>query len=256
MELVKPIVRVGNSAGIVLPKGWLGGKVRVELVRKPLNIRVIKGEILEILDNYLDEILGVYLVGSYARGEEREDSDVDVLVATSGINKKIERGKYEIIMITLDKIRENIRKVLPIIPMLREAKVLINRRLLEELDIDKINKKDLKWHIETTRFALDFVEKSLEIDKEMGMKKFGSGLIYSLILRLRQVYIVDCLLKNKEYKNRDFLQILKRNEIFELYEIYQEEKVKKTRKKVDIEMAEKACMLLKKNFESQIRRLK
>ena len=70
MELVRKIVRVGNSAGVVLPREWLNGTAKVELVRKPLDI---KGDILKILEPYLEDISGIYLVGSYARGEQRQD---------------------------------------------------------------------------------------------------------------------------------------------------------------------------------------
>ena len=71
MELVRKIVRVGNSSGVVLPIEWLNGTAKVELIRKPLNI---KKDILEIIDTFLKNVLGVYLTGSYARGEETENT--------------------------------------------------------------------------------------------------------------------------------------------------------------------------------------
>ena len=252
-ELVKPVVRVGNSAGIVLPKEWLGGEVKVELVRKPLNI---KKDVLEILDKYLDKVLGVYLVGSYARGEEDSKSDVDVLVVTSDIDKRIVKGKYEIVLISLEKIKNGIKNVLPIVPMLREARVLINGRLLDELRDYKIDKKSLKWHIDTTESMLSIIEKDLEIEEELGEKMIKGGLAYPLVLRLRQVYIVNCLLKNKKYFGRDFIKFLKKENIHELYEIYRDEKAGKSKKKFDIQVARRACELLRKNFEKQVRSLK
>ena len=32
MKLIKQIVKVGNSAGVILPKEWYGGKARVEFI--------------------------------------------------------------------------------------------------------------------------------------------------------------------------------------------------------------------------------
>ena len=91
MELVKNTIRVGNSAGVLLPREWLGSQVRVIL--EPLNL---DKEIVEILmrAKILGDVLGAYIVGSYARGEQTIESDIDVLVITGSINKKIKIGKY------------------------------------------------------------------------------------------------------------------------------------------------------------------
>ena len=78
-ELIKPVIRVGNSAGILVPKAWINGKAKVELISRPVNI---KKDIIEILEDYLEDILGIYLVGSYARKEETEKSDIDILAIT------------------------------------------------------------------------------------------------------------------------------------------------------------------------------
>ena len=77
MELVKPIVRLGNSAGVVLPKEWLHGEARITLLKKPDNP---KKAVLDIIEPYLSSIIGVYLVGSYARGEQKKNSDIDILI--------------------------------------------------------------------------------------------------------------------------------------------------------------------------------
>src|SRR3989338_11049278 len=129
-ELIKPIVRVGNSAGVLLPKNWINGKARIELIEKPIDI---KKDILEILDPYLQNIEGIYLIGSYARGEQTKESDVDVLVITNKINKKIKRGKYELILISKENVESALEKnILPILPLLKEAKPIINSILIKK----------------------------------------------------------------------------------------------------------------------------
>ena len=76
-DQVKKIVKVGNSAGVVLPREWYGGEARVELIKRPMNIQE---DVLKILRPHLPNILGIYIVGSYARGEQTSESDVDILV--------------------------------------------------------------------------------------------------------------------------------------------------------------------------------
>ena len=127
-ELIKPVVKLGNSAGIVLPKEWYGGKAKVKLIKKPLNINK---DVLEILEPYLYDIQGIYLVGSYARGEQTEKSDVDVVIVTNKINKKIEQGNYNLILISQEEVENSLNNnVLPILPMLKEAKALLNKDLI------------------------------------------------------------------------------------------------------------------------------
>ena len=111
--LLKHAVRLGNSAGVLLPKEWLGNEVRVTLIEKPINI---KQDILKIVEPFLDEVIGIYITGSYARGEQKHDSDIDILVITENKNKIINLGKYHIIVVSLKEIKkaleEKARKVL------------------------------------------------------------------------------------------------------------------------------------------------
>lgn len=205
-ELIKPIVRVGNSAGIVLPKDWCGGKARVELIKKPLNINK---DVLEILEKYLCDIQGIYLVGSYARGEQTEKSDVDILVVTNKISKKIEQGKYNFILISKKQVENSLKNnVLPILPMFREAKSILNDGLILNYKKTILTKKNLRWHIETTKSAMKMNKAALELDK-LENKKISDNVMYSLILRLREIYIVDCLIKNKKSLKKEFLNLVK-----------------------------------------------
>lgn len=206
-ELIRNIVKVGNGAGVVLPKGWYGGKAKVELLEEPLEI---KKDILEILDNYLENVLGIYLVGSYARGQQKEHSDVDVLVITSDINKKINKGKYEILLISKDNVENSLKNnILPILPMLRESKVILNKDLILEYAKTPLNRRNMKWHIETTKSAMNIIKSSISLCKEIG-EDCGYDVIYSLILRLREVYIVDCLIKDKLWGTNEFISLTRK----------------------------------------------
>jgi predicted nucleotidyltransferase len=187
--LIKPIIKVGNSAGILLPKKWLNGKVKVELIENPLDIR---RDILEILDEYLEDIKGIYLIGSYARREQTSRSDVDVLVITNKFAEKIKKGKYDLWLIPENSLKEQLKNnALPLVPMITEAKPLINSKLLEEYKPLSLNEKNLRFHLETTESALEIAKQTLDIIKLKQENNCSDSLIYSLVLRLREVYIVD-----------------------------------------------------------------
>ena len=205
-ELTKKIVRVGNSAGVILPREWLNGKAKIELVEKPLDI---KKDVLEILDSYLDDVVGIYIVGSYARGEQTDRSDVDVLGITNNTNKTIDRNKYFIILISEDKVKTALEKnIIPLLPMLKEAKALINDKLIEKYRETKLTKKNLKWHIELTKSALNVNKAMIDLDKETDAN-CNDSVAYSLILRLREAYLVDCIMKNKMWSNKELLRMIK-----------------------------------------------
>jgi len=56
---------------------------------------------------YGDRLKGVYLYGSYARGEAREDSDIDVAVVLDGPVKAREESKRTIRLVSGLCLREN-----------------------------------------------------------------------------------------------------------------------------------------------------
>ena len=98
---IKKTVKSGNSSAVILPRSWLNKEVRVELIKKTSETILL--EVIKVLREYLDlkEIIGIYLTGSYARGEEDENSDIDILVLTKDIDRKmIREGIYNILIIS------------------------------------------------------------------------------------------------------------------------------------------------------------
>ena len=218
MELIRKITKMGNSSHVVLPKEWLNGRARVELIEKPANINE---DVLRILNPHLKDILGIYLVGSYARKEETKDSDVDVLVVTDDLDKKIKEGKYEIILISKDNLDKSLkRNILPLLPMLREAKTIMNKELLEKYKNTKINKENTKWIIDLTKSSRKICKIAIEMSKEDN-KNISDGVAYSLILGLRTIYVLDCLKKNKTPTSRELknlvIHIVKTEEPYNSY---------------------------------------
>ena len=160
MELLRNVSRWGNSAGVLLPREWMGNQVKVIFIDRTLEI---KKESLNILELYLEDILGIYLVGSYARGEQEQDSDIDIIAVSKDIKKEIVSGKYNISITPLKDLKKTLEEnPLFVLPRLNEAKVIINSSLLEELKSVKIAKKSFKNFTEETKRVIKISEKFME----------------------------------------------------------------------------------------------
>jgi len=204
-ELVKFVVRVGNSGGVLVPKDWINGMAHVELVKKPANIL---GEVIGMLGSKLEDTIGIYLVGSYARNEQKDGSDIDVLVITNKTEAKLEKRNYNIIIVSKAKLEKMLgENILPLLPMIKEAKPLLNSDLIEEYKNTKLTKKNLRFHIETTKTALKVIKEAIEFAK-IENENISDNVMYSLILRLRQVYIVGCLVHNKIPSTKGILSLI------------------------------------------------
>ena len=205
-QVIKPVIRVGNSAGVLVPKNWISGSAKVELISKPLNI---KKDIFDILEPYLKDVIGIYLTGSRARGEETGRSDVDVLVIRK--NKNITTGKYNILLISKKNVEESLKDdILHILPMLKEAKPILNEKLIEEYKKSRLTKKNLKFYTETGKSALKINKGIIKINEDDKSMYLGDRVSYSLILRLRSSYIIDCLIKDRKWTTKEFLALIKK----------------------------------------------
>ena len=151
-EEIRNAIRWGNSAGVLLPRDWAGQQVKVILIDRTLEI---KKEVFDILQPYLEDIRGIYLVGSYARNEQEEDSDIDIIAISKNIKKEVISGKYSISITPLESLKRTIEKnPILVLPSLNEAKVIINSSLLEELKSIKTAKISFKNFIEETKLGL------------------------------------------------------------------------------------------------------
>ena len=208
-QIVREVTPIGNGAHVFAPKEWMGEKVVI--LRTPK--LSLKKRILKILEPHLENILGVYLYGSYAREEQRQDSDIDILIIS---NKKLnikEKG-FEIVVLRKDKIQEAI-KIAPVLiySALIEAKPIINSELLDELKKDYAPKiQNFKEYIEETKSIIKINEELLDP--------------YSMILRLRGIYIIEKLLAGKNYSYDDFRKWVFKNitdkkiNFDEIYRVY------------------------------------
>ena len=120
---IKKTIKVGNSAGVLLPRRLLGSKVKVTILNRPLNV---KKDVMKILDDYLEDILGVYILNI-------SKNMVEILAISIDLNEIIHEGKYKVNIVPLDLIKRDV-KINPRVRMkLNEAKIILNKALLFEL---------------------------------------------------------------------------------------------------------------------------
>ncbi len=214
-ELIKQAFKLGNSAGVLVPIEWKGRKVSVKLIDKS-----IPGEILEILEekNLLNNTIGIFLAGSYARGEETESSDIDILVITDNFDRQIKIGKYEIFLISKNKLDKSIPNSLYLASLINEARAILNESLLKHYK-SGLKGVLIKKNLEDIKSVTKINEKAIDIDEELG-EKVSDGVLYSIILRLRELYLIECLKKNEASSNKKFLNLIKKIASEEAYNAY------------------------------------
>ena len=220
-EIIKQAFKLGNSAGVLLPIEWKDRKVVIKLIDKS-----ISQEVFEILDErgLLKSVIGIFLAGSYARGEETESSDIDILIITDNVDKQIKTGKYEIVLISKDKLEKSILKSLYLASLINEAKAILNEHLLKHYknglnDKDGLNRALIKKSIDEIKSITKINEGFAKMDGELG-EPVADETLYSIVLRLRELYLIECLKKGISSYNKEFINLIKKIAGEEAYNAY------------------------------------
>jgi len=195
-----------------------------------------KKEIMKMISPYLENIQGAYLTGSFARNEQTNTSDIDVLLITDEQIKIPSKSQYDLHAIQMKNIKKTIRgSPIQFFSMIKEAKPIINKSLLKELNNIKINHSYIIEHLESTKRILKILDSLLKKYKKDEISP--CSIIYSIILRLRSLFLIESLLKNKKYSNSDLKKAIKNQGINktkteEIYKVYQIKRNTKRDKRV------------------------
>jgi predicted nucleotidyltransferase len=255
-KIVRKVTEIGNGAHIFAPKEWVGDEV--ELVRIPK--KDPKQEILKVLYPYLGKVVAVFLFGSYARNEQEKDSDIDVFVISD--EKFNVKSKALDIVVVPEKKIEQAKKLNPILyySMLREAKQVINSSYLERLKKEKINLEYFKDFIKDTQASINSSQELIDMDKKLKNKNASESVVYSLILRLRGIFIMNLLLNNGKYSKNMFKKWIAEGskvDYSSAHGIYQAiRNNKKPSKSLSIEQAESLLLFLKKELNDLSKNIK
>jgi len=120
---IRKTKKLGNSSGVLLPKSLLGADVRVTVIHPPMKI---KKDVMNILEPVLEDILGVYLI-------KLEKNKAEVLAVSTKVNRHLEKARYKIDVVPLKVLKESLKEKKETAEKIKNAKVIINRKLLGEL---------------------------------------------------------------------------------------------------------------------------
>lgn len=221
MKLIKKVIGIGNGAAVYVPKEFQGREILVVL---PEGINEVRNRILTNLIEFMPNIIGVYIYGSYARNEQEIDSDIDILIITKEKDARIKEAlkEMDVRVMILENLKKSIENLPALImPILKEAKTFLNPQLISDLKNLDINFKKFKWNFDDTKRIIKIIEKFIKIDDE----DIASSHIYSLIMRIRVCYMIDSLLNNKLFSNKGVETLLinyglNKDEIYKFYDIY------------------------------------
>lgn len=233
-QIRKKVTRSGNGGAVWVPKEWLGEEIIVTRIETPK--LSLKEEIINTLLPYLEDIIGIFLYGSYVRKEETKDSDIDILVIAKNISKVENTKRFDINFIEIKKIKEAVQKNPFIFAIINEAKPIINSYLLDELKQSKKNFKDfIKWYKGTTNDSIKIAKEFISLDEMDSNYLTSYNVVYSVILRLRGVFLIKSVLNNIKFSNSSFKKfVIKFIPEFEFKKIYKVYKDLRDNKKVDI----------------------
>jgi len=207
--LVKQTREVGTSAGVLLPRSWLNRQVVVTLLH-PSKEKIMQDILTEVIkQNLNEEIKGIYLFGSYARGDYDSNSDIDILIITHETTKLINHDSYEIMLVTEKDFSKNLSTNLNYLSILKEVKTLFNKELIDKYRLGK-HKPDMRKNISEIKSIFNINKDTVETCKENNMN-VPDGVVYSIVLRLRELYLIRCLFSDKAYYKKDFLKITGEN---------------------------------------------
>ncbi len=256
-QIIKRVVRSGNGGAVWVPKTWLGEEVVIILPKKPkLNL---KEEILHLLEPHLQDILSVSIYGSYARNEATKESDIDVLVITKDkqFTVFVPDKRIEILVIPLHKMREAIQKYPTLYyQIVCEAEPLINSSVLEELKAIQIQKKRFLEYLKETEEHIQSNKEFIELDKLDGTYLRSFSVLYSLLLRMRAVFIMKCILTHDVFSNKKFKiwlvgKGISQHEFEECYAVYRQIRDERgiLQVKIKIETVERIASLLEQEMK-------
>jgi len=118
--------KVGNSAGVLLPKSLLGADVKIIVARPPVRIR---RDIPRLLESYLEDLLGIYILP-----KKTEETLIIDVIAISNIKKStFKKGSYNIVITPLAEIKTALKQNKEFRERFFSSKVFINKKLFDEL---------------------------------------------------------------------------------------------------------------------------
>lgn len=244
-QIRKKVTRSGNGGAVWVPKDWLGEEIIITRIETPK--LSIEEEIINILLPNLEKVIAIFLYGSYARNEQTKNSDIDVLVIVKEKFKIDSAKRLDVSLLALSEAKKAVHENPFIYSIIKESKAIINDYLLDEL---RKENKDfrifIKWYAKTSLDNINSSKELIELDRMESEYLSSYSVIYSTMLRLRGIFLINLVLENKEFSNLTFkrymAKFISESEYKKIYNIYRD--VRDNRKCIEKIQINLACRLL------------
>ena len=121
MEFIRKAVKLGNSAGVILPRRLLGAEVKITVVARPVNI---KRETLNLISEYLSDVIGIFVINR---------TPLEVLVVSGTTKRVYETPRIKVIVIPISTIKKDMKTNFILRQRLEKAMPVLNKSLLATL---------------------------------------------------------------------------------------------------------------------------
>jgi hypothetical protein len=121
MEIIKRTIKVGNSAGVLLPKRFLGAEVKVIILKKEIDYKKIS---LRALSPYLEEIEAACIMST---------SPLEIIAISSNIKKILKNSQIKITFVPKNLFIKDYRNSELLKKRIEKSVCIINKKLFLEL---------------------------------------------------------------------------------------------------------------------------
>lgn len=121
MEFIKKAIKVGNSAGVLLPKKLLGADVKVIVISRPFNLKKV---VLKLLSSNLSDIIGIYVTSK---------KPLEVIAVSSSLKSNLSHEKLSLSIIPLQTLRKDMQSDSNLKDKILNAEIILNKSLLDSL---------------------------------------------------------------------------------------------------------------------------
>jgi len=121
VELVKRAIRVGNSAGVLLPKKFLGAEVKVTIIQRAVDSKKIS---LKLLSPYLEDIEAACVINN---------SPLDIIAITTNTKKILKNSQIKISFVPKQIFLKDYTSSEVLRKKISKAVYIINKNFFEKL---------------------------------------------------------------------------------------------------------------------------
>src|SRR3989344_296971 len=141
--------------------------------------------------------------------------------------------------------------------MINESKPIINSYLLDELKRSKTDFNGfIKWYKETTNDSIKISKGFIGLDEMESNYLISYNVIYSMILRLRGIFLIRSILNKDKFSNSFFkkfiIKFIPEFEFKKIYKVYKDlrDNKKTANVKIEIDIVKKLLEILNNEVKS------